>query len=63
MQPQAFQVTVQFCIVYQICNSIKYVASKNQKEFMMNLKFVYLAINKDALEHLRVLKASGTRTI
>lgn len=33
--------TVQTCIVHQIRNSIKYVASKNQKEFMRDLKLVY----------------------
>jgi len=29
---------VQLCIVHQIRNSLKYVASKNQKEFMVDLK-------------------------
>ena len=38
------------CIVHQIRNSIKYVASKNQKEFMKDLKLVYQAVNKDAAE-------------
>ena len=42
--------TVQLCIVHQIRNSIKYVASKNQKEFMKDLKLVYQAVNKDAAE-------------
>ena len=31
------QTEVQLCIVYQIRNSLKYVASKNQKEFMKDL--------------------------
>lgn len=44
------QTTVQFCIVHLIRNSVKYVASKNQKEFMRNLKLVYQAVNKDAAE-------------
>lgn len=42
--------TIQLCIVHQIRNSIKYVARKNQKEFMRNLKLVYQAVNKDAAE-------------
>ena len=42
--------TVQLCIVHQIHNSIKYVASKNQKAFMKDLKLVYKAVNKDAAE-------------
>lgn len=44
------ETTVQLCIVHQIRNSIKYVASKNQKEFMQDLKLVYQALNKDAAE-------------
>lgn len=42
--------TVQLCIVHQIRNSIKYVASKNQKEFMKDLKRVYKAVSKEAAE-------------
>lgn len=38
---------VQLCIVHQIRNSLKHVASKNQKEFMVDLKAVYQASNKD----------------
>ncbi|MBF6059159.1 transposase, partial [Thiomicrorhabdus heinhorstiae] len=34
---------VQLCVVHQIRNSMKYVASKNQKEFMNDLKPVYQA--------------------
>lgn len=41
---------VQLCIVHQIRNSIKYVASKNQKKFMADLKTVYTAVNKEAAE-------------
>ena len=41
---------VQLCIVHQIRNSLKYVASKNQKEFMVDLKRVYRATSKDAAE-------------
>lgn len=42
--------TVQLCIIHQIRNSMKYVASKEQKEFMQDLKLVYKAVNKDAAE-------------
>lgn len=41
---------VQLCIVHQIRNSLKYVASKNHKEFMKDLKMVYQAPNKDIAE-------------
>jgi putative transposase len=41
---------VQLCIVHQIRNSMKYVGSKNQKEFMVDLKRVYKANNKDLAE-------------
>lgn len=44
------QTTVQLCIVHQIRNSVKYVSSRNQKEFMRDLKLVYHAVNKDAAE-------------
>ena len=41
---------VQLCIIHQIRNSIKYVASKNQKIFMADLKTVYKAATKNAAE-------------
>ena len=41
---------VQLCIVHQIRNSLKYVGSKNQKEFMVDLKRVYKASTKDLAE-------------
>jgi putative transposase len=41
---------VQLCIVHQIRNSIRYVASKNQKEFVKDLKLVYQAVSKEAAE-------------
>lgn len=47
---------VQLCIVHQIRNSLKYVGSKNQKEFMADLKRIYKATNKDlAAEELDIL--------
>ena len=44
------QTTIQLCIVQQICNSIKYVGSKNQKEFLKDLKSVYKAVNIESGE-------------
>ena len=41
---------VQQCIVHQIRNSMKYVASKNQKAFMADLKCVYRAATLNAAE-------------
>jgi putative transposase len=41
---------VQLCIIHQIRNSMKYVASKNQKAFMADLKPVYKAATKNAAE-------------
>jgi transposase-like protein len=41
---------IQLCIVHQIINSIRYVASKNQKEFMKDLKLIYQSISKEAAE-------------
>jgi transposase-like protein len=39
---------VQLCIVHQIRNSLKYVGSKHQKEFMRDLKPVYQAPDEQA---------------
>jgi putative transposase len=44
------QTEVQSCVVHQIRNSLKYVASKDQKPFMADLKPVYQAIDKDEAE-------------
>jgi len=41
---------VQSCVVHQIRNSLKYVASKEQKEFMRDLKKVYRADTKKVAE-------------
>jgi len=41
---------IQSCIVHQVRNSLKYVASKDQKEFMKELKCVYKAETKDLAE-------------
>ncbi|MCV6629061.1 MAG: transposase, partial [Flavobacteriaceae bacterium] len=41
---------VQLCIVHQIRNSLKYIASKDQKEFLRDLKLVYRATSKEVAE-------------
>lgn len=41
---------VQLCIVHQIRNSLRYIASKDQKAFMRDLKEVYKAVTKQLAE-------------
>jgi putative transposase len=41
---------IQVCIIHQIRNSVKYIASKDQKPFMKDLKEVYKAVNKATAE-------------
>ena len=41
---------VQLCVVHQVRNSMRYVASRNQKTFMADLKRVYRAVNREAAE-------------
>ena len=57
------QTHIQLCVVHQIRNSLKYVASKNQKEFMKDLKTVYQAPCKDIAEHnlLKLDEKWGTK--
>jgi transposase-like protein len=45
------QTEVQLCVIHQIRNSIKFIASKNQKEFMADLKGIYQVESKDLAEH------------
>lgn len=60
--PQAIQTVfpsanIQTCIVHQIRNSIKYIASKDKKSFMKDLKEVYKAPTEElALAQLDTLK-------
>ena len=60
--PQAIKtvfptVDIQTCIVHQIRNSIKYIASKDKKAFMKDLKEVYKATTEElALAQLDSLK-------
>lgn len=52
------QVNIQSCVVHQIRNSIKYVASKDTKSFMKDLKQVYQAPNEQtAIKALESLEA------
>lgn len=39
---------VQQCVIHQIRNTLRYVASKNKKEFMKDLKPVYKATTEEA---------------
>jgi len=53
--PEAIQAVfpkadVQLCVIHQIRNSLKYVASKHHKAFMKDLKTVYKAVSKEAAE-------------
>jgi len=41
---------IQHCVIHQIRNSMKYVASKNQKAFLADLKCVYKAATLNAAE-------------
>lgn len=51
------QTEIQLCIVHQIRTSLKYVAWKNQKEFMQDLKLVYKAPSlKSAEDNLLALE-------
>lgn len=55
---------VQLCIVHQIRNSMKYVASKNQKAFMVDLKPVYRATTREVRKsHWTNWKPSGANSI
>lgn len=49
------QTEVQLCIIHQIRNSIRYVASKHHKKFMADLKPVYKAVSKEAAEEALLL--------
>lgn len=40
-------VNIQSCVIHQIRNSIKYVASKDSRAFMKDLKYVYQATNEE----------------
>ena len=44
------QAQIQKCVIHQVRNSLKYIASKDQKLFMKDLKLVYQAMNKTIAE-------------
>lgn len=44
------QTEIQKCVIHQIRNSLKYIASKDQKSFMVDLKNVYKAATKSQAE-------------
>ncbi len=53
---------VQLCIVRQIRNSMRYVGSKHHKAFMVDLKRLYQALNKEAL-NLRSMSSNKSGVI
>lgn len=61
------QTEVQLCIIHQIRNSIKYVASKHHKAFMVDLKPVYqrrrkprwMSLKPDGVSSIRWLSSHG----
>lgn len=46
---------VQLCVIHQIRHSLRYIASKDHKAFMRDLKTVYRASSKDQAEHQLLL--------
>jgi transposase-like protein len=44
------KIIIQKCVIHQIRNSLKFIASKDQKEFMKDLKTVYQASTKEQAE-------------
>ncbi len=52
------QTEVQLCVVHQIRNSLRYIASKDQKAFMADLKPVYRADTKAAASACRAASVS-----
>lgn len=55
--------SIQNCIIHQIRNSLKYIASKDSKAFMKDLKQVYQATNEQmAIKALESLESTwGTK--
>ncbi len=53
---------VQTCVVHQIRNSLKYIAAKDQKAFMADLKPVYQAVSlEQAEQQLDILEAKWSK--
>jgi putative transposase len=54
---------VQLCVVHQIRNSLKYVSTRHQKEFLIDLKTVYQAPNQEiAFENLGSIEKKWNKT-
>lgn len=54
---------VQLCVVHQIRNSLRYVSTRHQKEFLKDLKTVYQASSKDvAFENLEAMEKKWCST-
>jgi len=52
------QTVTQLCIVHQIRNTVRYIASKDKKPFMKDLKTVYNAVNEQiAQEQFNILES------
>ncbi|MFA6980518.1 MAG: transposase, partial [Ignavibacteriaceae bacterium] len=48
---------IQLCVIHQIRNTLKYIASKDQRAFMQQLKTIYTAPTEEAaLEKLTLLE-------
>ena len=55
------QTLTQLCIVHQIRNAVRFIPSKNRREFMSDMKKIYQAINReDALEAIDNLNKKWT---
>ena len=53
---------IQLCVIHQIRSTLKYIASKDQKEFMKQLKTVYTAPTEEAaLENLNLLEDNWSK--
>lgn len=53
---------IQLCVIHQIRNTLKYIAFKDQKEFMKQLKTVYSAPTEvAALENLNLLEDNWSK--
>jgi putative transposase len=53
---------IQLCVIHQIRNTLKYIASKDQKEFMKQLKTVYSAPTEEAaLESLKMIEETWAK--
>jgi transposase-like protein len=55
---------IQLCVIHQIRNTLKYIASKDQKEFMKQQKTIYNSSTEEAaLENLNQLEENWSKKI